>query len=460
MNKANNQNKFLELRTKYPSFTFENYTLTKSDTLICLRFEFNLNDCHFFSPVLEFSIKDSFLLKNTDLDNLDNVAFHIGMIELLSYWKASCSPNIIIKPFSLSEDQTIWWKKLYYKGLGEFFYLNSIQTDFDSFVNISSKSNKSIKPGTIGLDDELILPIGGGKDSIVSLECLKAQFPNLKPLVLNLNPSRSETIKAAGISKDNTILINRVIHPQLLVLNNEGFLNGHTPFSALLAFVSVFCALVYKQKNIALSNESSANEATDLISGANHQYSKSYEFEEDFRDYTRQNIHKDLNYFSFLRPLNELQISKLFCNHTHHFSSFLSCNIGSKKNIWCESCPKCLFTFIILIPFIKKSEMNQIFESDLLSKIELKSIFDELIGIAEVKPFECVGTYDDVNFALQLSLKKYQNQVLPELLEYYKTTAVYQNYLNADPNSYLTELNKSHFLNSCLLKLLKEEIAC
>lgn len=460
MNKADNNCKYKKLRAKYPSFTFENYTLTKIKQCIQLQFEFNLNDCHFFTPELEFPINDKILFDNLDLEDLRNAAFHIGMIELLSYWKTSCSPKIIIKPFNLTNDQINWWKKLYYKGLGEFFYLNSISTDFDSFVEISSQASQILNNSKSILEDDLILPIGGGKDSIVSLESLITVFPDLKPLVLNSNPSQTDTIMKAGIATKNTITIKRSIDPKLLELNAQGFLNGHTPFSALLAFVSIFCAIAYKKKNIALSNESSANEVTDLISGANHQYSKSYEFEEDFRNYTQTYIHPELNYFSFLRPLNELQIAKLFCEYKHHFRTFRSCNIGSKTNEWCELCPKCLFTYIILSPFIEKSQLNIIFKSDLFSNLILKEIFEELIGIKDVKPFECVGTYEDVNLALQLTLNKFQDQELPELLAYYKTTSVYKKYLKLDPILFLAQLNDVHFLSNEFLKVIKERTAC
>lgn len=460
MNKVDNHHKFIDLRGKLPCFTFESYTLTKFEYGIHLQFKFNLNDCHFFTPELEFPIKDKSLIENIDIDDLRNAAFHIGMIELLSYWKASCSPKIIIKPFSLSNDQIIWWKKLYYKGLGEFFYLNSITTDFDSFVEISSESNKATNECKIVLKDELILPIGGGKDSIVSLESLKTVFPDLKPLILNSNPSRINTINKAGIEEANIIQIKRNIHPHLLELNKQGFLNGHTPFSAVLAFVSIFCALIYNRRNIALSNESSANEATDLISGANHQYSKSFEFEEDFRSYSQEYIHPELNYFSFLRPLNELQIARFFSKYSTHFSTFRSCNVGSKTNKWCENCSKCLFTYIILSPFIDDSQLKNIFKSDLLSNTKLKNTFDELIGIKEVKPFECVGTYEDVNIALKLILNKFDDQELPDLLTYYKTTFVYQEYINSDPELYLAKMNEVHFLDTKFLRIMKDRFAC
>ena len=67
----------------------------------------------------------------------------------------------------------------------------------------------------------------------------------------------------------------------MLQLNSEGYINGHTPFSAIVAFSSVLTAALNGQKYITLSNENSANESTVKDSKVNHQYSKSYEFELD-----------------------------------------------------------------------------------------------------------------------------------------------------------------------------------
>ena len=46
--------------------------------------------------------------------------------------------------------------------------------------------------------------------------------------------------------------------------------------------------------------------------------------------------------------------------------------------------------------------MIHIFGEDLLDKPALQQYFDELTGIAENKPFECVGTVDEVNRALDM----------------------------------------------------------
>ncbi len=386
MRRLNNNDRFIKLRNEYSFFCFERYDIKQSSGFLHLEFTFNLSNKYYFNPKMVFPLPHPISIQI--LSEIENMVFHIGMIELISYWKAACSPKLIIKPHSLNEEQIKWWKKLYFNGLGEFFYVNNIETDFDSFIDIEAELGSKIKIGDAELSNSILVPVGGGKDSVVTLELLKQSNFTIRPLQLNANPSRNKSIENAGFPLNNSIEIQRNIHPQLLKLNEKGFLNGHTPFSALLAFSSLLAAYLYDCKHIALSNESSANEATILGTTINHQYSKSIEFEADFRDYTQKYISPKFNYFSFLRPLNELQIAKLFSEFKHHFNDFRSCNVGSKKNIWCGKCPKCLFTFIILAPFISEKRLTTIFGHNLFQDESLKEILDKLSGLSPIKPFE------------------------------------------------------------------------
>ena len=444
-----NHNKFKELRENYTFFVYEGYSITDNEDALEIIYHFNLANQYAFHPTLTLK-KAKYLTINLTEDEIQNFVFHIGMIELISYWKAACSPKIIIKPFLLDEYQVNWWKKVYYKGLGEYFYLNNISTNQLDFVNIECSTNKKLRKVNIHPDNKKVLvPIGGGKDSVVTLELLKKEFDCI-PLILNPRLASVDTIFSAGYEKDDFIEINRTIHPTLLDLNKEGFLNGHTPFSALLAFTSVFVAALSGSKHIALSNESSANEPTDKISGVNHQYSKSIEFEKDFREYIAMYISDDINYFSFLRLLNEYNIAKLFSTFPHHFISFKSCNVGSKTDSWCGNCPKCLFTYIILSPFIERDILIQIFGKDLYNDESLIQHFNELIGHIEVKPFECVGTIDEVNLAVMEALKM-TKEPLPFLLEYYTSLSLN---LDSDNTSFYNLDEDVHFIEKQFLNIL------
>ncbi len=249
---------------------------------------------------------------------------------------------------------------------------------------------------------------------------LNKNTENWIPFVINPGNTTRNVINAAGKSDDQTIDFYREIHPRLLELNGKGFLNGHTPFSALLAFYSLLAAYLTGRTEIVLSNESSANEVTVPGTSINHQYSKSIGFEKDFREYTRTFISEDFNYFSLLRPLAEIQIARIFSEMPEFLPHFRSCNIGSKKGTWCGACPKCLFTFIILSPFLKPEKLTGIFGKNLLEDPGLEDIFDQLTGKQEVKPFECIGTVDEVNLAMDMAVKMYSDAEMPYLVRLHR----------------------------------------
>ena len=400
MHKQQNHNKFLELRSKFPFFVYQSYRAERTKHSLKAEFTFNLSDKFVFHPRIEIPARNFYDFDKMGDPAIDLLVFHIGMVELVSYWKATCSPNVKVVPHALDEAQIEWWKKLYFNGLGEFFYLNGIETTQEDFMMISATGTKISRANGALNPESVLVPIGGGKDSIVSLEVLKNGTFDIKPFLLNPREASLRTIDIGGFSADESVIVNRFLDPKLIELNKSGFLNGHTPFSALLAFVSSLTAIASGSKYIALSNENSANESTVPGLKINHQYSKSLEFEDDFAWYVKHYIHPELYYFSFLRPLNELQIAALFSNYPQHFYSFRSCNVGSKTDRWCGHCPKCLFTYIILSPFIPPDTLEKIFGKNLLDDLSLKPILDELDGHAAIKPFECVGTPQEVNASL------------------------------------------------------------
>ena len=217
-------------------------------------------------------------------------------------------------------------------------------------------------------------------------------------------------------------------------------MNGHTPFSSVVAFNAYLMAYLTNKKYIVLSNENSANEATVIGTNVNHQYSKSYEFEKDFYEFTKNNYGIDIKYFSLLRPLKEIQIAMLFSKYTKYHKVFKSCNLGSKGSTWewCCKCPKCLFVYIMLAAFLSKQEMVEMFGSDLLNEVELEKDFIELIGEGETKPFECVGSISEVIFDVNKIIAKCDGE-LPYLLKLYKDKYqrdedIYLNYLDDENN--------------------------
>ena len=226
----------------------------------------------------------------------------------------------------------------------------------------------------------------------------------------------------------------------------------------MLAFVSYLVAYLTSKKYVALSNEDSANESNVVGEKVNHQYSKSFEFECDFEEYANKYLKAPVKYFSFLRPINELQIAKILSRKEKYHKVFKSCNEGSKQKEWnwCCNCAKCLFSYTILSPYLYKEKLVDIFGEDLFEKEDLLSIFIELTGNGETKPFDCVGTFEEVNFAISKTIENIENQKeeLPYLLKYYK-----DNYKLVDTNNDITKrYNEENNLNAEQNAILRKEV--
>ena len=451
--------KLESLRKKYPCFVFEKYSYAFKGKTLKVSFVFKIEPGIVFKP--EISIEN---VEKTG--ELDNFIFHLGMIESLSYWKTTCSKKIIVRAGYLNEEQIKWWKGLIMDGLGQFFYENKIDFRKPSFLTVKSQYQGRKHESSPNQTNRILVPIGGGKDSIVTLETLKKAGKNIR--CFSLNPTGA-AIKILKAGCNNSIIVRRKIDQRLLELNRKGFLNGHTPFSAYLAFLSLLLARIFDFKYIALSNERSSNEGNVRYLGKeiNHQWSKSFEFEKRFRDYSKKYLSKDIEYFSFLRPLYEIQIAKLFSKYPKYFPVFLSCNetyktdSGRKKPLkkWCCKCSKCLFAFAVLYPFIKEKDLAKIFGKNLFNDKSLVPIMEELIGEKRFKPFECVGTTKESLISFYLSFKKAKRTGdMPFLLKYFeKRILPKQKNLGQKAKEILASWDKGNFLPEDFKKILKSE---
>jgi UDP-N-acetyl-alpha-D-muramoyl-L-alanyl-L-glutamate epimerase len=402
------------LRAKHSELRFVSYRYKVKDEILSVQYEFILEPGLKFTP----SLSIPFFSSDTQVPLLERLIFLTGMVELISYWKLACPRAIKIECGTLDEYEKGWWDHLLRNGLGEFFFQNDISPAIDFTIDTLPGSSDRVKmfsdPSEYsGLTDTLVM-VGGGKDSIVSLECVKALSPDsVKALCVNPIPASLHAIKAAGYP--DPILVKRSIDPLLFDCNRNGYLNGHTPFSALLSFVGTITAFGNGCLYCVASNESSASEGNSVYQGVevNHQYSKSYEYEKRFREYASR-YHSPIQYFSLLRPLNELQIAGMFSQHKKYYPIFRSCNVtqtlqarsASKESYWCGSCPKCLFTFICLSCFLSLEELEFIFGDLILLRLENEMIIRDLCGKGDHKPFECVGTPEEVQVGLACFLEK------------------------------------------------------
>lgn len=435
---------YLSLREQYPRFAYRGYEIEENDSCLKITYRFETLGLSEFAPVWVFPKAEGDCRRWSEDRLMQDMIFSLGMVELISYWKIACPPTVTVEAGRLNQDQIDWWKDLYFNGLGEFFYVNGIkEADPNHFMDIQcagqlkapctdqyKERHEECGVETVGKDNGVLVPIGGGKDSAVTLELLRLAGKPVCAYIINPRGATIHTTEVAGLDAAHVISAKRTLDSNMLELNRQGYLNGHTPFSALVAFSGIIAARMHGLTMVALSNESSANESTVQGSTVNHQYSKSFKFEEDFHYYQTTYLKGSAYYFSMLRPLSEFQIARFFAGQKQYHGIFRSCNAGSKTDSWCGHCPKCLFVYLILSPFLKPQEVRDIFGRNMPDDWDMKETLDQLIGIEEEKPFECVGSRDEINTAIVLTIKGLEEagEALPCLLSYYKTTDLYQTY--------------------------------
>ena len=401
--------RFDALRAKHPRFTYEDYAVDRRADALTFTFSFTMAPDVAFAPTTTLRAPDAARLASLPREAIDALAFHLGMIELLSYWKTACAPEIVIKAGALDADQVAWWRDLILHGMREFFFVNGIDFRGDDLFTLvaSPRAGRPAARFDAALpDDEDLLLVSGGKDSALSLELLRASGRGVRALFLNPAPAARDVARVAGVER--AVVVERTLDPAMLALNREGYLNGHTPFSAYLAFLGAACAVVYGHRNVIVSNERSCDEPAAHYLGDEviHQYSKTYRFEALMADYVRRYLARDGHFWSLLRPLYELQIVKLFSAFPRQFPVFRSCNRGSKDNAWCGRCAKCLSIFTQLYPFVSDAEIRSIFGANLFERAELVPLARSLAGLTETRPLECVGAVDETLAAFHLSEKK------------------------------------------------------
>ena len=410
------QKQFDDLRKLYDTFEYRKYEMRLEDGNLFVRFRFSIPGLRDFMPEWRFPLGE----READINDpiLRLLVFNLGLVETISYYKTVCPEKVVIKCGSLSAAQKDWWRKLYFNGLGEFLYRNGITVSVDRLVRFECSTTTDDEPSVLHDDrtySGCLVPVGGGKDSVVSLELLKGE--EITTYVVNENATATNVINKCD-HKKGVYTAKRTLDPEIIRMNEEGYMNGHIPISAVFAVSSVITAYLCGFKYIALSNETSANESTVPGTKVNHQYSKSYEFEEDFDEYIEGLIDSDIHYFSLLRPFTEAQIAAVFAaKGRDYYEVFRSCNRGSKKGIWCCACPKCLFVYIILSPFIEEEELTAIFGEKLLDKESLDKDFRELVGLDDNKPFECVGTRSEVVACLKDYIEKGKTSMLTDRYE-------------------------------------------
>ncbi|WP_140910102.1 UDP-N-acetyl-alpha-D-muramoyl-L-alanyl-L-glutamate epimerase [Cognatiluteimonas lumbrici] len=357
----------------------------------------------------------------------------LHLIAGVSYYKAAVPAEIRIDGYAIDRATADLLQAVYRNGLGEFAYRNGIDLDgrleFPVGARLAGDSSPT-PPEVLEESRSALVAIGGGKDSLVTIEALRKA--GAAQTVTWIGGSQLIAACAARTGLP-TLNIGRQLAPQLFDFNRQGAWNGHIPVTAVNSAILVLAAVLRGDAQVVFSNERSASYGS-LIPGAgevNHQWSKGWEFERLFGEHVERQV-GGVHYYSLLRPLSELAVARQFAKSDRYDAWFSSCNrnfhlLGERPtNRWCGVCPKCHFVFLALAPFMSKPRLVSIFGRNLLDDPEQAAGYDALLEFRDHKPFECVGEGREsraVMFALvkrpewreDALVRRFEREILPQL---------------------------------------------
>lgn len=363
----------------------------------------------------------------------------LHLIAGVSYYKAGVPPKIELADGPLDDASAELLDALYLHGLAEFAYRNGLdlrgRIHFPRSTTPPSEGRgegaASRQAPALGLPKRTLVPIGGGKDSLVAVEAIKSIDGDATAVWIGNSPLIAACAERTGLP---TLNIQRELAPELFELNRLGAWNGHIPVTAVNSAILAVAAILYGHDSIAFANERSASAATLEYDGqqVNHQWSKGFAFEALLGDWLHSHVAADLDYCSLLRPYSELAITRAFAKLTPYFDTFSSCNrnfkiLGPKPaDRWCGHCPKCHFVFLALAPFLPKPRLLSIFGRNLLDDESQAAGFDALLEYQDHKPFECVGEGAEARAAMfalsqrpewaeDALIARFRSEILPQL---------------------------------------------
>lgn len=364
----------------------------------------------------------------------------------VSYYKAGAPAVIDLGSTAVTDRERAFLREYYVDGLGEFAFRATPRLDLSDIEIVGPRLARTAPAPYAPTAGTPLIPFGGGVDSIVSVELLRALPETDRPagaalFVVNRPGDRFDAIEEpAKVTGLPVVRAERMLDEKILRSAELGFLNGHVPVTGIISATAVLAAALQGRDAVVMSNEWSASVGTVEVEGRsiNHQYSKSLSFEAGLRAVLADAIGGGLvpgaagvDYFSLLRPFSELWIAEHFAGLGQYFATFRSCNrafhIDHEKRLdhWCGVCDKCAFVDLILSPFVAADQLRAVFiraGKEPIENADMVPNLGMLLGlIPDAKPWECVGDVHECRVAAQIAITRedrLDSRILPGLVEY------------------------------------------
>jgi hypothetical protein len=331
----------------------------------------------------------------------------------VSYYKMAAPPVVDLACTPVLPGELDFLQSFFVNGLGEFALKNGLDLSEVAFVGGAEMPDHRAEPQH---RSGMLVPFGGGLDSVVTVELVRNKLPTPALFVVNPPGDRFAAIeRAAAVTGLPILRAERSLDPKVLA-PAEGVLRGHVPVTGIISAVAVLAALLDGRSQVVMSNEQSAssgNVETDH-GVVNHQWSKSAEFERLFSQVVSNAVGPGFECFSLLRPYSELWIARRFASARPYHGVFRSCNRAfhldprQRLDDWCGICDKCCFIDLVLAPFLSAQELAVVFSGqEPLRDKSLVDRFRTLVGVSpDAKPWECVGDVEECQAAAVLAFER------------------------------------------------------
>jgi 7-cyano-7-deazaguanine synthase in queuosine biosynthesis len=336
----------------------------------------------------------------------------LALTAALSYLKATLPPTVeVAVPLGPTAHRML--EALLTDGLAEFAYSNGLGP-LDGAFDIRAIGRAPERVVRTGQDATaprraaedrpgVLVTVGGGKDSAVTLALAARHDPDALALSVNPRGPMRATADWAGVGLAS---VERHLDARLLELNRTGALNGHVPITAIVMSAAAVAATALGLSTVLVSNESSADEPTRTVGEwrINHQFSKTSTFERLLVEALSE-AGALVRIVSLLRPLSELAIARAAARLPGLAARVTSCNaaysLSAPISGWCGDCDKCRFVQLALAPFMPRDALVADLGFDALADPAQVPAYAAMLDPA-TKPFECVGTVAEVRLALDL----------------------------------------------------------
>jgi UDP-N-acetyl-alpha-D-muramoyl-L-alanyl-L-glutamate epimerase len=294
-------------------------------------------------------------------------------------------------------------------------------------------SRAEASPVPASLHPKVLLFCGGGKDSLVAARVLdEAGVPYASYAYSHSSYGAPEPQHAlidglldhlAPVERHRHWVFDDLLDVPIERLAPElgvrSVTAAETPSSL---FGALPLALAQGCTDVVVAHERSAD-VGNLVWGRtgeeiNHQWGKSLDAERLLRDYVDQQLVAGLTYSSVLKPAHDVLIFRALADSLDAVPATHSCNVVKP---WCLRCAKCAYVWLGYQAFLPAATNQATFgDRNLLDDPANQMWFEQMLGLGDHTPFECIGQVDEARLAFELlrrrggtgaAMRMYEEQV-------------------------------------------------